>query len=98
MIDDRDKSLKKQNTALKKDITNLKEQYKILQKRLDFTQDEVTKLIVQERALIQAVAYIVEVGKQIAERNKIEQSMGLEPQKQPDSTPIASKSNEAGIG
>jgi len=78
-LDNRDKQIRNQTAALKREISNLKEQYKILQKRLDFTQDELTKNIIQERAIVQAVSYIVEIGKKIAERNKIEHAMGLPP-------------------
>ncbi len=94
-ITERDKNLKKQINALKREVNNLKEQSKVLQKRLDYSQDEYTKLVVMERSLLQAVNFMVEVGKRVAERNQIEQDMGLKPQ---DETQNEPSNTQAGIG
>lgn len=82
-IEDRDKVLKKQITQLKRDVTNLKEQFKIMQRRLDFTQDEMAKIAILGQAMIQSVSFIVETAKLIAEREGIQHQMGLPPQQGP---------------
>ena len=77
--EDREKVLQKQISQLKRDVTNLKEQTKILQRKIEFTQDEMAKLAVFAQALIQSVTFIVQVARQLAEKENIQHQMGLPP-------------------
>lgn len=87
---ERDELYKKAIAQLKKDSTNMKEKIKLLEKRLDFTQDENTKLAVEMQAVLQGVNHILSVGVKLAERERVNVDMGLDktenkdiPSKQP---------------
>jgi formate-dependent nitrite reductase cytochrome c552 subunit len=75
---DRDNLYKKEIASLKKDVTNMREKMKLLEKRLDFTQDENTKLAVEVQAVVQGVQHIVGIALKIAEREKVSADMGLD--------------------
>jgi hypothetical protein len=84
-MEERDKNYKREITQLKKDNTNIKEKLKLLEKRLDFTQDENAKLAVEMQAVVQGVKHILDIGLKIAERERVNHQMGLtqqEPQKE----------------
>lgn len=82
---DRDKLYKKEIASLKKDVTNMREKMKLLEKRLDFTQDENTKLAVEVQAVVQGVQHIVGVAVKLAERERVSSEMGLD-SKEPEKT------------
>jgi seryl-tRNA synthetase len=79
MKQERDELYKKAIAQLKKDSTNMKEKIKLLEKRLDFTQDENTKLAVEMQAVLQGVNHILSVGIKLAERERVNVDMGLKP-------------------
>jgi len=92
--DDRDKSMQREFNKLNREITNLKEKMKVYEKRLEFTQDEMTKIAVAEQSLIAAVKVVYDIGIKIAERENIAREMGLNP-KNPQ---IATEKHTGGIG
>ena len=77
---ERDKLYKKEISALRRDNTNFIQKLKMFEKRLDFTQDENTKLAVEMQAVLQGVNHIVGIGIKIAERERVNMDMGLNPQ------------------
>lgn len=79
-IDERDKKYAQAVANLKRDNTNLKEKVKLLEKRLDFTQNENAKLAVEMQAVIQGVQHIVNIAMKIAERERVNTDMGLQEQ------------------
>lgn len=88
VLADRDKLYKKAIADLKRDNTNTKEKLKMLEKRLDFTQDENTKLAIEMQALQQGVQHIVNVGLKLAERERVNMDMGLsEKEEKPKAEP-----------
>ena len=74
-IAERDALYKKAIAQLKKDTTNMKEKIKLLEKRLDFTQDENTKLAVEGQAIMQGVNHILQIGVKLAERERVNQTI-----------------------
>jgi hypothetical protein len=94
-IAERDALYKKAIAQLKKDTTNMKEKIKLLEKRLDFTQDENTKLAVEGQAIMQGVNHILQIGVKLAERERVNQDMGLE---KPVDDVLPKKKVNAGIG
>lgn len=96
MIADRDKLYKSTIAQLKKDNTNIKEKMKLLEKRLDFTQDENTKLAVEMQAVVQGVSHIISIGLKIAERERVNADMGLDQAKKDDSIVFKPISNDSG--
>ena len=94
-IAERDALYKKAIAQLKKDTTNMKEKIKLLEKRLDFTQDENTKLAVEGQAIMQGVNHILQIGVKLAERERVNQDMGLE---KPVDGVLPKKKVDAGIG
>jgi hypothetical protein len=76
-MEERDKLYKKAIADLKKDNTNMREKMKLLEKRLDFTQDENTKLAVECQAVLQGVNHILQIGVKLAERERVNAEMGL---------------------
>jgi len=93
-IAERDALYRKAIAQLKKDTTNMKEKIKLLEKRLDFTQDENTKLAVEGQAIMQGVNHILQIGIKLAERERINMDMGLD--KSLGET--SKKKTDAGIG
>jgi len=78
-MDEREIYMKKQVAQLKRDITSLKEKSKLLEKRLDYTQDEVTKLAVEKQALVMSVKLVYDIALKVAEKENIRKDMGLGP-------------------
>jgi len=67
----RENNLAKEVKRLHKDVSNLQEKTKLLQKRLDFTQDELVKVAIEKQAIIQSVSYIMTIGIELAKREGI---------------------------
>ena len=93
-IAERDALYRKAIAQLKKDTTNMKEKIKLLEKRLDFTQDENTKLAVEGQAIMQGVNHILQIGIKLAERERINMDMGLDK----SLSETSKKKTDAGIG
>jgi len=94
VVSDRDKLYKATIAQLKRDSTNLREKMKLFEKRLDFTQDENTKLAVEMQAVVQGVSHIVNIGLKLAERERVNSEMGLD--KKEEATPVKPIANDTG--
>ena len=96
-MEDREKYMKKQVDQLKKDIMGLKERSKLVEKRLEYTQDEVTKLAVEKQALVMSVKLVYDIALKLAEKEALHKEMGL---KSPGATPAGAKvePDNSGIG
>ena len=77
MKEEREKLLRKEISQVRKDASQLKEKIKILEKRLDFSQDETARLAVYQQSIVQSVTFMVEIGMKIAEKEKVAIEMGL---------------------
>ncbi len=75
MIDERDKNMVKEVKRLKKDNASFKERQKFFEKKLDSLGDEVTKLAIEEQALIASVKFFYDIGMKLAEKEGVLREM-----------------------
>ena len=75
MIDERDKNIQKEIAKLKKANASFKERQKFFEKKLDTLGDEVTKLAIEEQALIASCKLFYDIGMKLAEKEGILKEM-----------------------
>ncbi len=98
MIDERDKNIQKEIARLKKANASFKERQKFFEKKLDTLGDEVTKLAIEEQALIASVKLFYDIGMKLAEKEGILREMMKDQRPAGPSDLRNLPKGEAGIG